>query len=282
MVLALAPFDQTATERVPGDAEFKKRPWMDLVPAEVEHLAFLNYTAVKQVSSDYLPKGIVLFLVGQDVSVGPEDVVYLGTLTLPNAGKDSTIGEVIKPTPEAFTKISDKLRLLEPVGVYANERIYRVIDKVELARPQLVPGYLALISGHVVFTAGDEAALRWLKLILDTANSGRDSLFSNVNLRAATTLAGDADTGFSLIRFPGVISQAETTVYGLSTSSNNILLKVVHSFKDNVVARSRIDDVKRAYPGWDSYRVADNFVVASRVQAVDALPGLLNMILATP
>jgi hypothetical protein len=237
---------------------------------------------VKAVSRDYLPKGIVLSLVAEEISVGPEDVVYLGTLTLPNEGRDSTISEIIKPTEEAYTIISDKLGQTRAKEEYRGTKIYRVIDRVELATTQLVPGYLALTSGHVVFTAGDDEALRWLRSLLDTANNRRSLLFSDETFRTVAYLAGNPTTGFSLIQFPGVVSNAETTTYGLAASSHNVVMTAVHSFRDDTVARSQVNDVKRAYPGWDSYRVIENFVVASKVQGVEALPGLLNMILATP
>lgn len=279
MLLALVwSAGQPKIEHLPEKIDFKQERWMDFVPSKTEHLIFLNYTAVLEQSEDLLPSKPLINIVGANVSILPREMQYISTLTLPNAGRDSTIIQLMKPLSQAMDDLSAAVSPSTPQERYSGVSIYKVINRIDARTPQLIGGYMVFISEHAIFAIGGSDALAWLKTVIDTDDARGDRLFDGRDIRYARHLSGNARMGFSMTLFQSVVPEAKITLRSLDLVGGQLMIKAVLSFPSTDVAVAQAEAVRRAYPSWFSYRILDNFMVVSRSSGMEGLAQELGVL----
>ncbi len=266
-----------SVEQLPTSARFLRQGWMSYVPANADFISVVNLARVLD-AYPYLSgvlNGTVLDLVRQRILISARNISLLATASVPSSPDQSATINIILPTQQTYSILQSIINKTSPAPTVRNNHlIYQVVNRLTTGTQQLKVGYLTLDNGSIIYS---EDGIKWVENSLDLADTGSPDLFDDVGLRTSFVVSNSPGAlGLFVAKFATNVMASKSTVKTISGSGGMLTVRTVLMFDNVDVALANYDAVKRAYPGAESYRVLQSFVLLVKSAPASSLPSELR------
>ena len=249
--------------------------WAKYVPGSAIQFGFENYTAIRAYNSSYPTQyTILLNIIDLNVSLPKTNINSVLSVTLTKPNESVAFAFVNGAAWNNFTSAAEKTKYA--ATYVGNDSLFYVRNA---ERGTFQYGWLALVPADhaVAFALGDAQAKAALQIVLQTTQA--DSLLSKQSVRTMLYLVNGTDhLAVGNQGFPGVISQANSTLTVVDDTGSQVLIRRVLAFGSTDTAVSQYNTVRQNYLNSRIFGVYDSFVKATEYEAQNDLVGAIRLV----
>jgi len=265
---------------IPDSFVFNSQEWMAFVPSNTEFVGYVNYQQVYSVTgnSSLLGTNVILSFTQLGFNIIPFDLVYEVGIQLPEPlySGSALVLQLSSWKQTGLTQLLasvNKTKIQHPFS-YDGYVVYGLLMK-EVGDKVPGPGYLAIVSNHIVLSTDKTSALQNVEAVLDQVSSSRPGLFSDVTVRRSVYATGVTDQDCIAVfvgRFPTQLNDTEMATKSIIGNGGSIQVSRAFLFPSSDLALQRWSQAHTIYKDADAYSILDSWLVVTYNYPLSRLP----------
>jgi len=253
---------------------------MAFVPSNTEFVGYVNYQQVYSVTgnSSLLGTNVILSFTQLGFNIIPFDLVYEVGIQLPEPpySGSALVLQLSSWKQTGLTQLLasvNKTKIQHPFS-YDGYVVYGLLMK-EVGDKVPGPGYLAIVSNHIVLSTDKTSALQNVEAVLDQVSSSRPGLFSDVTVRRSVYATGVTDQDCIAVfvgRFPTQLNDTEMATKSIIGNGGSIEVSRAFLFPSSDLALQRWSQAHTIYKDADAYSILDSWLVVTYNYPLSRLP----------